>query len=80
MNIDINLGYKKPDLRELNVTIDGEFWFNGFMSGFSGYVCNLEIKGDYLQVAIDPPPQESEVLGLRQRVAELEVMLRGAKE
>jgi len=60
MKIEVRLTYDEPQLRRLDIVIDGKPWYQEFMNVASGVSKNLPIGEHYLSINIDPaPPTES---------------------
>lgn len=60
MNIVVGLTYKKPQIRQLDVAVDGKPWYQELMNVASGLVRDLPIEEHYLSIRIDPTPLEKE--------------------
>ena len=60
MNIELSITYSEPQLRRLDVVVDGEPWYQEFLAVRSGLIRNLPIRGHYLSIKIAAAPLERE--------------------
>lgn len=61
MNIVVGITYSGPQVRQLDVVVDGKPWYQELMNVASGLVKDLPIEEHYLSIRVDPtPPDESE--------------------
>ena len=60
MNIKVSLTYGEPQLRRLDVIVDGEPWYQEFMNVAAGLITDMRIGEHYLSINIDPAPPTDE--------------------
>ena len=59
MNIALTLAYFEPQLRRLDVVVDGKPWYQDIMNVVSGLATNLQIGEHSLSIHIDPQPDKT---------------------
>ncbi len=58
MNIELTVSYSEPELRRLDVVVDGEPWYQEIMIVRSGLSKGLSIGEHNLSINIHPAPPE----------------------